>query len=426
MPAKSPQTVVAPASSDAFPVLPSINPTLRDALEADIVARGIICPIVVSSDGQILDGRLREEIGRRHGLFVPRVVVGCLDAGEKTDIRLVLNGLRRHLSQAQSREIVAWELRRAPERSDRSIAAKIGVSHNTVASTRRSLEGNGSIDHCSKRTAADGRDFPSRRKPIVITGSDRHAEEASRLLENVGDELPGRHITFRKLRFAAHQKDRDERTAAARPVELGDGIEIFCLDFRDLGNRVGDGSASLCLLDPPWGTGDAHLRQPLAETAFRLAMPGSYAAVYSGTAGIGEFIKIFESVGWIYRWLVVGERHMGVLRNNGAVHQRFAPILIFQRPPGKFITPGVLSDRIESPGMEKELHAWAQPRHESRLMVQAFTLPGQLVVDLTCGSGTSGVGTIEAGGARRYAGVEIDRKMVLAARERLAAALRKK
>ncbi len=130
MPTKPPQIDVAPASTGSSPVLPPMDRTLRDALEADIVARGIICPIIVSSDGQILDGRFREEIGKRHGLFVPRVVVGCLDSEEKIDIRLVLNGLRRQLSQVQWREIVAWELRRAPERSDRSIAGLIGVSHN--------------------------------------------------------------------------------------------------------------------------------------------------------------------------------------------------------------------------------------------------------------------------------------------------------
>lgn len=98
MPIKPPQIDVAPASTGSSPVLPPMDRTLRDALEADIVARGIICPIIVSSDGQILDGRFREEIGKRHGLFVPRVVVGCLDSEEKIDIRLVLNGLRRQLS----------------------------------------------------------------------------------------------------------------------------------------------------------------------------------------------------------------------------------------------------------------------------------------------------------------------------------------
>ncbi len=143
MPVKATQTGVAPASTGSSHVLPPMDRTLRDALEADIVARGIICPIIVSSDGQILDGRLREEIGKRHGLFVPRVVVGCLDEREKCDIRLVLNTLRRQLSQVQWREIVAWELRRTPERSDRAIAEKIGVCHNTVASARKQLESNG-------------------------------------------------------------------------------------------------------------------------------------------------------------------------------------------------------------------------------------------------------------------------------------------
>lgn len=112
MPAKSQQTGVAPAPTGALPVLAPIDRALHDALEADIVARGIICPIIVSSDGQILDGRLREEIGKRHGLFVPRVVVGCLDAGEKADIRLVLNGPRRQATERRGRRAAGTARRR--------------------------------------------------------------------------------------------------------------------------------------------------------------------------------------------------------------------------------------------------------------------------------------------------------------------------
>ena len=423
MPAKSPQTGVAPAPTGASPVLPPIDRTLQDVLEADIVARGIICPIIVSSDGQILDGRLREEIGKRHGLFVPRVVIGCLDSGEKAEIRLVLNGLRRQLSQVQWREIVAWELRRAPERSDRSIAAKIGVSHNTVSSTRRQLESNGQIDHCSKRTTADGREFPSCRKPIVITSTDRSAKEAAAMLEEVGNSLIPEHTTFRKLRFSAYQADRDRRTAAARSVKLGDGFEVVARDFRKLGKRVEGESASLCLLDPPWGIEDAILRQPLAEVAYGLTQPGKYAAVYTGVVGIADFCKVFAAAGWVYRWTVVCERNSGVIVNGGMVLQRWTPIVIFQKPPGKFSPPNSLSDRIPSGGMEKTLHKWGQPTIESRCMASAFTQPGDLVVDLTCGSASSAIGTLEAG-KRRYFGCDIDAAMVRAARERIANALK--
>lgn len=423
MPTKPDQIGVAPASTGSSPVLPTMDRTLRDALEADIVARGIICPIIVSSDGQILDGRLREEIGKRHGLFVPRVVIGCLDSGEKADIRLVLNGLRRQMTQSQWREIVSWELRRAPERSDRSIAARIGVSHNTVSSTRRVLESNGQIDHCTRRTTADGREFPSRRKPIVIISSDRSAKEAAAMLEDVGDSLAPVHTSFRKLRFSAYQADRDRRTAAAKSVKLGDGIEVIARDFQKLGTRVEGESASLCLLDPPWGIEDAILRQPLAEVAYGLTQPGKYAAVYTGVVGIADFCRVFAAAGWVYRWTVVCERNSGVIVNGGMVLQRWTPIVIFQKPPGKFSPPNSLVDRIPSGGMEKTLHKWGQPTIESRYMTSAFTQPGDLVVDLTCGSASSAIGTLEAG-KRRYFGSDIDRTMVKAARQRIADALK--
>jgi ParB-like chromosome segregation protein Spo0J len=107
MPVHTRPAVATPSEVASPPELPEIGSNLREALESSLVARGCLVPIVVSSDGVILDGRAREAIGKKHGIFVPRVVVGNLDRSDKIDLRLVLNGIRRQLSQAQWREIVA-------------------------------------------------------------------------------------------------------------------------------------------------------------------------------------------------------------------------------------------------------------------------------------------------------------------------------
>ena len=243
------------------------------------------------------------------------------------------------------------------------------------------------------------------------------------MLEEVGDSLIPKHTTFRTLRFSACQADRDRRTAAAKPVKLDDGIDVIARDFRKLGTRVQDESASLCLLDPPWGMEDADLRRPLAEVAFRLTQPGKYAAVYTGVVGIADFCRIFAAAGWVYRWTVVCERNSGVIVSGGMVLQKWKLILIFQKPPGKFSPPNSLVDRIPSGGTEKTLHKWGQPPIESKYMTSASTQPGDLVVDLTCGAASSAIGTLEAG-KRRYFGCDVDAAMVRAARERIAEALR--
>src|SRR5271166_5397472 len=107
------------------PPLPTISPDLRLRLNEDISIRGILVPVLISQDGECLDGRVRLEIAEELGLparAIPTIVVGRISAAERADLRLVLNLYRRQLTQVQIRELIAWELRRHPQASDRAVA----------------------------------------------------------------------------------------------------------------------------------------------------------------------------------------------------------------------------------------------------------------------------------------------------------------
>jgi hypothetical protein len=175
------------------PPLPSISPDLRFKLKEDIRKRGILVPILIAQDGECLDGRLRLDIAEELGLSpssVPKIVVGRLTKAERADLRLVLNLYRRQLTQAQVRELIAWELRRQPQASDRAVGQRIGVDHKTVGGVRKHLEGIGEIPRCHARQTSDGRHYPSTRKPIVLTTSNAQVVEAQRLLDELGDDVP--------------------------------------------------------------------------------------------------------------------------------------------------------------------------------------------------------------------------------------------
>lgn len=147
------------------PVLPSISPDLRERLKEDIRRRGILVPVLLAQDGECLDGRLRLEIAEELGISrtaVPKIVVGRLSQAERGDLRLVLNLCRRQLTQAQTRELIAWELRRQPRMSDRGVARKIGVDHKTVGGVRRGLEAGGEIPHLPNRDGPTARPTASR------------------------------------------------------------------------------------------------------------------------------------------------------------------------------------------------------------------------------------------------------------------------
>src|SRR3954471_24901048 len=109
------------------PGLPPIDADLRRRLTDDILKRGVLVPILQAEDGEVLDGRLRLEIAREYKLFCPRVIVGKLSPSERADLRLCVNLYRRHLNQAQARELIAWAIRQGPGESDRRVAERCGV-----------------------------------------------------------------------------------------------------------------------------------------------------------------------------------------------------------------------------------------------------------------------------------------------------------
>ena len=89
------------------PELPDLDDPTRRLLEADILARGVMVPILITQDGEVLDGRVRLAIAQCHKLTCPKIVVGRLAEDERSDLRLAVNIYRRHLTQAQLRELVA-------------------------------------------------------------------------------------------------------------------------------------------------------------------------------------------------------------------------------------------------------------------------------------------------------------------------------
>ncbi|MBP3959580.1 hypothetical protein J8F10_30415 [Gemmata sp. G18] len=87
-------------------------------------------------EGKILDGRNRYRACVDLGIE-PKVKVFVGTANEAAVHSDVLNLDRRHLTREQKRAVIAYKVRENPNRSDRSIAAEVGVDNKTVASVRR-------------------------------------------------------------------------------------------------------------------------------------------------------------------------------------------------------------------------------------------------------------------------------------------------
>lgn len=140
-----------------YQLLPPLAPEDYAALEADIIARGVLVPVEYDEAGNILDGHHRVQICQSLGLVDwPRFVRKGLSEEEKRAHARALNLSRRHLTSAQKREIIEAQLKETPSISSRAIAARFGVSHNTVTTVRRRLEDGGQIDHHAEVVGRDG------------------------------------------------------------------------------------------------------------------------------------------------------------------------------------------------------------------------------------------------------------------------------
>lgn len=400
--------------------LPVIDPRLHRLLEEDILRRGVVIPVVVAQDGEVIDGRLRREIARRHGLDCPTVVVSKLAPEERADLRLAVNVYRRHLTQAQLREIVGWELRSRPEASDRSIASKAGVNHRTVAGVRRELEATGEILRLTARTGTNGKRYPARPKPAVYTAGEGQARIVARKLESLGEAAPDRNLNPRELRQLVHREKvraRSESTVGELPAN----ITIVQGDLRTYDWDPCEGKASLVIADPPWGTSD--LTEDLAGVCARLLEPSGTLALYCGQSTMPAWIAAL-SRHLTYQWTIASlNTHEGKVRPHGVngvpILNSWRPILIFSKGPLR--CERMMSDVLRA-AASKDAHPWEQPVEESLALVQTFCPPGGLCVDPAIGSGTSMVAVQQAGSGRRGFGLDIDDLAVSTACRRVAEA----
>ena len=103
-----------------FQVMPPLTDDDFAALMADIQANGLLMPVEVDEEGNVLDGHHRLRACRELGIEWRgngKVREGLTEA-EKRRHALTLNIARRHLTGEQRRELVAQQLVDAPERSD--------------------------------------------------------------------------------------------------------------------------------------------------------------------------------------------------------------------------------------------------------------------------------------------------------------------
>ena len=299
---------------------------------------------------------------------------------------------------------------------------RCGVDHKTVGGVRKRLEAVGEIPQYDARSTPNGRRYP--------VGPQAGRDHLQRLAGQGGVPAPGRTrgrapdetLNVRDLRTLSTSRTGTSCwPRPSRPVKLGDDFKIHACDFRKLGDRIGPGDVSPCADRPPLG-GEA--RPELAQAAVSLLKPDGILACFTGVYYLPYFIGHFQEAGLRYEWTVAEVHRFRAIRNAGQVKIQWSPIVVFRKEPrGRLILNQVLEDVFRFEDLDKSLHPWQQSQETSVALVRSLSRPGDLVCDLFVGSGTIAAAVALAGEGRRFAGCEIDARLVKAARARVSDAL---
>ncbi len=129
----------------ALQPMPELTAEQYDALKDDIGLRGVIVPVVHDQHGRVVDGHNRTAIADELGIDCPVETITVTD-DEAADLAVTLNCARRHLSREQTRHVIAGEIARRPDDSDRAIARRVGCSPSTVGAVRTPMSNLDTLD----------------------------------------------------------------------------------------------------------------------------------------------------------------------------------------------------------------------------------------------------------------------------------------
>lgn len=154
--------------------MPHLDAATEAALRDSISEHGVLVPVLVDQDGDVLDGHNRTRIAGELGMDCPTREVWARDDDHRRELARTTNEDRRQLLDIDKRRAEVARLREQGH-SQNAIAGALGVSQSTV---RDDL----------KTQASRATNLPDEPKPGQMT-----AEEARRLTDEVKElaaELP--------------------------------------------------------------------------------------------------------------------------------------------------------------------------------------------------------------------------------------------
>jgi ParB-like chromosome segregation protein Spo0J len=365
-------------------LLPPLKTSERDALTADIKANGVIHPVVIDEDDNILDGHHRYEIDPS----APTRVVTGLTEDEKQAYTIRANLARRNLSPEQARDVgkkqkaIAKRLREAkPPWTQERIATLLGVTQQAVAA----WFSNTTDCNAKPQPKVDARvklPKPAKEEAVrrVMAG-----EEQRQVAADFGVS-PATISQAVKKSGEIHSRDDDKARKTAHLKSSKFNVRRG--DFRQVLADVE--GVSLVLTDPPYPKEFLPLWEDLGRWAQSALADDGLLVAYSGQMFLPQVLELLGKHLDFWWCGAVIHKGSGNLTPLGhpvrKVVNKWKPLVMFMKRGGVGFQRD-FSDLLDGAGKQKTEHNWQQHEAEAAALVQAFTKEGELVVDPFAGSG---------------------------------------
>lgn len=385
-------------------IFPDLTPAEYSYLLEDVKTNGVRIPIVVTEDGEIVDGVHRWTAAKEAGVDIPTVLfqgdsnVSLWEAGIK------LNVARRNLTESQIAQVWAdYEDVLPPGRPKESeredlvtlsdAARAIRVSKSTLSQARR-----------VKRQGTD--ELIGAVKNGVVAVSDAAAiskEDESVQTEAIRRMRSGNAKTARKAVKDIRRAQIAE--AGAKAASSTNRYRVHRLPVADLSCEVEAGSVDLVVTDPPYDRESIDLFRAAAEFAVHALRDGGSLLMMAGNMFIPDIHYLLrESTELDYQWTLAYQ----MPGSNSSVHPRnvsqmWKPVLWFTkgRYTGKYVRD-MVSAKL---GAEQtnEHHKWGQTETGAEALLYQFLRDadspyhGGVVCDPMVGGGAFGVVALSLG-----------------------------
>jgi 16S rRNA G966 N2-methylase RsmD len=398
-------------------LFPMISGDEFDDLTNDIKTNGLIEPLWLTVDGQLLDGRNRAAACRESGVE-PRFRV--YEGNDPISFVVSLNLKRRHLTAGQ-KAMLALEVLSAYEEQGRKIMAE------AAPKAHESKKGNeGSADlHYPKEQGPRSAD----KAAGVVGVSGRAVAQAKRIEKHAPDlaekvrtgelalDKAEKQVT-RRLQTQDEQQAREIVMADVPSDTEGKNWKLYNGDYRERLQEIPAGSVDLIVTDPPYPAEFMHLWEDLSEQAARVLKPQGILVALTGAIYLPDVINMLGkhlSWGWLYIQPFQKTSSRIMARHVLQSHKPWVAYSNGQWPSGNVDWH---ADMLDIAYRTKNSYRWEQDPDPTKMLIDALCPAGGTVLDPYTGTGSFGIAAMQMG--RKFIGVEMDSERFTKASERLA------